>query len=66
METITLNSENIEEIPKFVFSSFWLPRILKNLSLQSCKIKEIPEDISTLSVLEQLNLSGNIQSNNEL
>jgi len=59
LEVISLASENLGRVPKFIFDSFWLPRFLKELNLPDCGIEEIPEDITKLSLLLNLNLAQN-------
>ena len=59
LDKISVSKENLGTIPGFLFTSYWVPRTLKTLSLHDCSIKSISNEITMLSVLKNLNLSKN-------
>eukprot|EP00339_Tiarina_fusa_P002390 CAMPEP_0117045930 /NCGR_PEP_ID=MMETSP0472-20121206/31772_1 /TAXON_ID=693140 ORGANISM="Tiarina fusus, Strain LIS" /NCGR_SAMPLE_ID=MMETSP0472 /ASSEMBLY_ACC=CAM_ASM_000603 /LENGTH=291 /DNA_ID=CAMNT_0004758115 /DNA_START=62 /DNA_END=937 /DNA_ORIENTATION=- len=59
LEVVSLSSEKLESIPKFLFDSFWVPVYLKELNLTGCEITKIPPEITKFSLLATLNLSNN-------
>lgn len=58
-EKISLSKEQFTDIPSFIFESFWVPRYLKELSLQECGLESVTENIVNLNHLEYINLSRN-------
>jgi len=58
--TIALSEMKMEVWPTFVCESFWLPHCLKDLSIVSCGLTQIPPQIALLIALKSLNLSCNV------
>ncbi len=58
--------QNVNIIQKESIKNISAVKNLKNLTLESCKLQEIPLDFSNLQTIQQIDLSGNYISSKEL